>query len=71
MYPVELLEKRVWASIVKGPDCWEWSGYKAHNGYGRVWQGRRREGTFRINAAHRVVWELTYGPISAGMFVLH
>jgi Autographiviridae endonuclease len=42
------------------------------------WEGRRRKGYGNIRlpdgksvAAHRVAWEQTYGPIPAGMLVLH
>lgn len=60
--------KRFWLHIdKKDPDeCWNWTRYTAPNGYGRVkWNG--------LNGAltHRVVWELTYGPIPEKLFVLH
>lgn len=50
-----------WTKVRKTPDCWYWQG--ATNGrYGRI--GHR-------TYAHRYVYELTYGRIPDGMFVLH
>jgi hypothetical protein len=31
--PVSL---RLWTNVDRGPDCWEWTGYKDPNGYGRL-----------------------------------
>jgi len=45
--------------------CWEWTGSKGKNGYGRVWDGKQ------TRFAHRVVYELELGPIPSGMDVLH
>ena len=50
---------KFWKKVVAGTptQCWEWIGAKKPTGYGNV----------RINkickGAHRVAWELTYGPI--------
>lgn len=59
------LADRFWAKVVKGRHCWLWQGSKS-NGYGRlVVQGSSRP-------AHRVAWELTYGPIPYDwLFVCH
>ena len=46
-------------------ECWLWTGSKSRNGYGAISIGGR---TFRV---HRVIYELTYGPIPKGMFVCH
>ena len=46
--------------------CWEWKGSKSHNGYGIYSAGigdNRR--------AHRISWELFFGPIPEGKMVLH
>lgn len=49
-------------------DCWEWPGRVGRNGYGiAVRPGSRVSGS----TAHRVVWELVYGPVDAGMQVDH
>lgn len=47
--------------------CWEWTGSRLHNGYG----------SFIANVishqvrAHRVSWELHFGSIPPGLWVLH
>jgi hypothetical protein len=57
---------RFWAKVnVLGPDdCWEWQAY-LNGGYG----------TFTIENinfnAHRVSWELAYGPIPEGLLCCH
>ena len=48
-----------------GDSCWNWKAAKGHDGYGR----------FKINHkltyAHRVAWELIYGPIPEGLDCCH
>lgn len=57
---------RFWSRVDKsGADgCWLWTSTK-HKGYGRARSGR---GYVR---AHRAAWELTNGPIPAGMCACH
>jgi hypothetical protein len=49
-----------------GPDaCWPWTAGRFQKGYEMTrWQGRTR-------GAHRVAYELAYGPILDGLWVLH
>ena len=58
------LTERFWACVNKGPSCWIWTGNKTAV-YGRI----------RIHnvatPAHRASWVLHYGPIPAGVLVLH
>ena len=63
------LAERFWEKVDKrGPDdCWEWTGSKVH-GYGRINSGGHYGD---ILLAHRVSWEIHYGPIPEGMCVLH
>ena len=53
-----------WSKIDRrGPDeCWEWTGTRWFGGYGRA------QSYFK---AHRVSYEIAYGPIPKGMFVRH
>lgn len=44
--------------------CWNWLGHK-RQGYGFLWV----DGSHR--RAHRVSWELHFGPIPEGQFVCH
>ena len=61
------LAARLWPRIAKaGPDeCWEWQGYASARGYGQISDAGRNR------AAHRVVYELTRGPVPAGSDVCH
>lgn len=54
-----------------GDGCWEWPLSKRSNGYGQVSISGWRSGRWPDKAAHRVAWILTYGPIPAGLCVLH
>jgi endogenous inhibitor of DNA gyrase (YacG/DUF329 family) len=45
--------------------CWLWTGSTYSNGYGIVSYGGQRY------LAHRLAWELTYGPPPADLLVLH
>jgi hypothetical protein len=55
--------KRFWAKVRKTDDCWEWTGSRNGRGYGQIfWNGRTM-------GSHRVVWELTHGPIPDGHWV--
>ena len=45
--------------------CWEWTGGRDKDGYGKSGlHGRSMR-------AHRVIWELTYGPAPTGLYVCH
>lgn len=66
------LEERFWVKVNKfGPvliprlgRCWVWTGH-LQRGYGQIRKGR---GKVR---AHRCAWELTFGPITNKLWVLH
>ncbi len=45
--------------------CTEYQGGRDPKGYGVAWNGQR------LRRAHRLIWELTHGPIPDGMLVLH
>jgi len=59
--------QRLWNKVAKtSPDeCWPWKAYRNGCGYGTI----QCDG--RSLLAHRVVYELTVGPIPPGMNVLH
>lgn len=48
-------------------ECWHWTGAAdtCSIGYGRIWRNGRNE------YAHRMAYELAFGPIPAGMQILH
>jgi hypothetical protein len=45
--------------------CWPWTGSRFSTGYGAIKINLKRRGV------HRIVWELTNGPIPHGMLVCH
>jgi hypothetical protein len=59
------MSERFWRKVRKGEGCWEWTGARNSKGYGNVRIARRYRG------AHRVSYELTRGPIPAGLLVCH
>jgi hypothetical protein len=61
------LTERFWTKVERGlPDrCWEWRAGRDNHNYGN----------FSVHSvmhhAHRIAYELTYGPIPDGCMVLH
>lgn len=63
----ESRSERFWKHVERGAGCWEWTASRWPAGYGKF--GRTRgEGPGR---AHRIAWELIYGPIPDDLWVLH
>lgn len=62
------LEARFWSRVECTPTCWVWTGYKERG---------QRYGKFITRAgeheryAHRVSWEMHFGPIPDGLEVCH
>jgi hypothetical protein len=56
---------RFWANVRIGPRCWPWIGCLRSDGYGVVGCGARS------CRAHRLAYEMTFGPIPDGLHVLH
>ncbi len=65
---MKLIEQRFWAKVLKTEGCWLWQGAKNIQGYGKLGRGKKQEGTI---AAHRLSYELTFGPIPEGKYILH
>src|SRR5262245_57257109 len=62
---------RLWSHLVCNiaTGCWEWQLSKGGKlAYGQMSMPGNRS---RPIAAHRVAWQLEYGPIPDGMYVLH
>lgn len=56
---------RFWSAIHKTESCWLWTAARSTAGYGRVqWKGR-------LQQAHRVAYEMAYGPIPDGLDLDH
>lgn len=56
---------RFWAKVNKTVGCWLWTGSKTSRGYGDLTVMKRHV------LAHRFSYEVKYGPVPAGMHVLH
>jgi len=56
------LEDRLWKHVRRGKadECWPWTSGVGGHGYGIIGLGGRGGGK---EAAHRVVWRLTHGPL--------
>lgn len=67
--PRRPLEERFWEKVVKGDDCWLWTGSTDGHGYGTINPGGRGLSPLK---AHRVSLEIYLGrPIREGMGALH
>jgi hypothetical protein len=59
------LEERLRSKLVERGDCLEFSGARCSGNYGAI----RHEG--RTQMAHRLMWEIAYGAIPKGHYVIH
>lgn len=59
------LENRFWSRVDKSGNCWEWTGHKTKDGYGRLFRNGK---TVR---AHRLSYEIHIGQIPEGMSICH
>ncbi len=57
---------RFWKRVKKTSGCWLWLGTGVPAGYGHMKDANRRN-----VYVHRVSWEIHFGPIPDGLFVLH
>lgn len=55
------LAERFWAKVKKTEDCWLWTAALNSDGYGSI----------PPHKAHRLSWQLHFGPIPDGLFVCH
>lgn len=55
-----------WVKVEVGPDCWEWKG-KRTVGYGHIWYPADHS----MRLAHRLSFEMAYGPIPADLTIDH
>lgn len=63
--PKTPLSKRFFAQLEKGELCWIWIGAISTHGYGKLTEGGK------TMLAHRVSFNMHYGPIPDGMLVCH
>lgn len=57
--------ERFWSKVDRSGECWLWQGATVTGGYGLF----RRDGHNQL--AHRVAYELAYGPIPSGLLACH
>lgn len=60
---------RLWEKVIKGEGCWLWTGAKSEKGYGNIFKKRGNGRTAVM--VHRVSYEIHFGEIPEGLFVLH
>ncbi len=58
-------EERFWVKVTRTTGCWEWQGTIGSKGYGFFKLNRKNQ------YAHRISYELAYGPIPKGKLVCH
>lgn len=61
---------RFWPKVDQTGKCWVWTGHRNWGGYGRVSIGTGANRSL-YRYAHRVSYELAYGPVPEGQSVLH
>jgi hypothetical protein len=66
--PSRPLSERFWERVQRTDGCWLWTGNTSGRGYGVLRAGEPRA---HPRSAHRLSWELHYGPIPEGLFVCH
>jgi hypothetical protein len=54
-------QENFWERVQKTPTCWLWTAGTDKDGYGKL----------RRTKAHRIAWEMQYGPIPEGLMVCH
>lgn len=64
----ERLQNRFWGFVAVGDGCWEWTGNRLQSGYGRISNGQF---PFKCLRAHRVAYEIWFGPIPDDILVCH
>lgn len=66
----EEIAPRFWPKVEKSEGCWEWRAHRLKRTRHQLDYGRMKAGG-GLRLAHRVSWELHFGPIPPGMCVLH
>lgn len=73
LIPGRPIIERFWEKVARAApnECWEWSGCRSPKNYGLMSVGSKTDGSRHTRFAHRISYELHYGPIPAGMSVCH
>lgn len=70
-YRRKSIEERFWPKVLKSDGCWLWIAGLTSTGYGQFPSGGHERYGARPLKAHRVAWELTYGPIPPNTEIRH
>lgn len=69
IYTKQPTEDRFWSKVDKSGACWEWTRANNGGGYGKFPVSTPTG--WKMRYAHRVAYELTFGPIPDDICVLH
>ncbi len=61
---------RFWSKVDKSGECWIWTGWLKHNGYG-MFDLQLPDGRWIKRIAARVAYELCVGPLVEGLTIDH
>jgi hypothetical protein len=61
----------LWNRVKIVNNCWEYQGHRHAKGYGTIRIGSRKDGSRRMEQAHRFAWMKINGDIPDGLCVLH
>lgn len=61
----DTFNERFWQKVDKSGDCWEWTGTRIKDGYGRI------SVNAKLELAHRASYVMEYGPIPPGVLIDH
>lgn len=71
-YPPRPLADRFWKKVRKSDDCWTWTGARNPRGYGILAYPPEQPGAkAKQTTAHRISWELHFGPAAPDQVVCH
>jgi hypothetical protein len=69
--PKPALDRVLAKTVMTKDGCQVFTGSKRSDGYGQIGVGSRADGSFRLERAHRVVWDALMGPIPDGHHIHH
>jgi len=67
--PKLTLEERLWAKVDKSGECWEWTGCRDEDGYGRILI--TKNGKNQSTTAHRLAYILAKGEVAPNVKIDH
>ena len=68
-FKVQSLKKALEKKQIKQDGCWDWTGFRDKDGYGRVSSSYAKE--LHAQTSHRASWIVNFGEIPKGKIVRH